>query len=219
MADIDDNTPDRDVDIVFGVGMRARLSSVGLVGLTRDDLIDDIVGDRNSYPAQGIIDESLPHILSFPGSVPVHKYLRAVGVLDRNGKIKKSANVTAKVEKMAQKIADGMPASAALKKKAPEVLKSIHSVDELIAAEGVSGVFSYATYMPPDDIDTDDLRKFLITNRAFRVPGTWEGTQYTKLVCLLDWLENGRGDKSSRKLKDTPASRARKAQRGATSTL
>lgn len=214
VADISDDTPDRDVDVVFGVGMRAKLSSVGLVGLTRDDLIDDVVGDRNSYPAQAIVDESLPHILSFPGNVPVHKYLRGAGVLDRSGHIKKSAGVSPKIEKMAQKIANGLPASAEHRRKAPKVLKSIDSLDDLIAAEGVAGVFNWATCMDPDEIDPDELRAFLTTNRSRRQQG-WLGTQYIKLVCLLDWLENGRGDKSSRKPVDGPSPRARKPSQAA----
>lgn len=209
VADINDDTPDRDVDVVFGIGMRAKLSSVGLVGLRRDDLIDDVVGDRSSYPAKGIVDESLPHILSLPGNVPVHKYLRGAGVLDRSGNIKKSADVSPKIVKMAEKIANGLPASAEHRRRAPQVLKTIHSLDDLIAAEGVAGVFNWATCMDPDDIDPDELRAFLTTNRASRQDG-WLGTQYVKLVCLLDWLEHGRGDKSSRKAHDGAARRTRK---------
>lgn len=39
VTDIDDTTKDQDIDIVFGVGTRARLSDQGYVGLTRDDLL------------------------------------------------------------------------------------------------------------------------------------------------------------------------------------
>jgi hypothetical protein len=87
VVDIDDATQDRDVDIVFGVGVRAKFGGQGYVGLTRDDLIDDVLGDRNSYDAEEIVERTLPHILSFPGNVPVYKYLRAAGALDENAEI------------------------------------------------------------------------------------------------------------------------------------
>lgn len=200
VSDIDDTTPDRDVDVVFGVGMRARLSSKGFTGLTRDDLLDDVLGDRNSYPAREIVDNALPAILQHPGYVPVHKYLHAVGALDRHGEVKKSANVSPKVVRRAEQIAGGLPASKVLQERAPQVLRNIHSLAELISEHGADGVFNYAACMPPDKVNPTELREFLLAQRRAKIDG-WRMTQLTKLVCMLDWLEHGRGDRNQPKRK------------------
>lgn len=193
VADIDNTTRDRDVDVVFGVGMRAKLGNQGYVGLTRDDLIDDILGNRASYDACQIVDKALPHILCTPGYVPVHKYLRAAGALDRTGKIKKSVNVSPKVKNMAERISSGMPASNDIRRKAPAVLADIVSIAELEARRGSHDVLNYGTCMPEDKMDPGELREFLNVHRGLRDDDSWGKTQYIKLVCYLDWLESGPG--------------------------
>jgi len=190
VADIDDATDDRDIDVVFGVGLHAKLSQVGLVGLTRENLINDILGKRASYPARGIVEESLPQILPTSGFVPVHKYLRSIDALDDSGKVKKSAKIDSKVEKMAEKIRAGMPASADIKRKAPSVLSDINSIRELEAAHGAKGVLNYGTCLPEKKVDPEELRTFLNENIDLR-EDQWLNTQYVKLVCYLDWIENG----------------------------
>jgi hypothetical protein len=207
VADIDGTTRDRDVDVVFGVGMRAKFGSQGYVGLTRDDLVDDILGNRASYDARQIVDRALPHILSTPGYVPVHKYLRAAGALDKTGKIKNSENVSPKIKKMAERISGGMPASNDIRCKAPVILADIKSIAELEAERGPYDVLNYGTCMPEDKVDPDELREFLNANQGLRDEDNWGKTQYIKLVCYLDWLESGRGYSG-------PDADAREATRG-----
>lgn len=192
VADIDQTTNDRDVDVVFGVGVHAKLGNQGYVGLTRDNLIDDVLGDRASYDARQVVDATLPHILVSPGFVPVHKYLRAVGALDETGKIKRSANIAPKIKKMADKISDGMPASRELARKARAVLADVKSLSDLTAKHRVDGVIKYGTCMPEDKVDPGELRVFLNANPQLRDQDSFTGTQYIKLACFLDWLENGR---------------------------
>lgn len=191
VTDINETTNDRDVDIVFGVGTRAKLSGQGYIGLTRDDLIDDVLGDRASYNARLVVDEALPRILRFHCFVPVHKYLRAVGALDDSGKIKDSVDVPEKIKNMAEEISGAMPSSSHFASKAPGVLADIGSITELEAIHGVDGVIKYGTCMPHDKVDPNILRRFLIDNRQIRDGNSWEKTQYIKLVCFLDWIENG----------------------------
>jgi hypothetical protein len=45
--------------------------------------------------------------------------------------------------------------------------------------------------MPESTVEPKELRDFLNANRHFRNEDGWEKTQYIKLVCYLDWLENG----------------------------
>lgn len=192
VADIDDTTDDRDLDVVFGVGIHAKFGEEGYVGLTRDQLIDDILGDRASYNPHQIVYGTLPRILPTSGYAPVYKYLRTADALDdETGDIKNSVGVSDKIKKMAGKIRGGMPASADIARKAPAVLADINSIIELEAKHGADGVLNYGTCMPPDKVDPNQLRDFLNTNPRLRDDDSWRKTQYIKLVCFLDWLENG----------------------------
>jgi hypothetical protein len=44
--------------------------------------------------------------------------------------------------------------------------------------------------MPASKVDPAELRDFLQRRRDMR-NDNWNGTQYAKLACYLDWLENG----------------------------
>jgi hypothetical protein len=191
VADIEDTTDDRDLDVVFGVGIHAKFGQEGYVGLTRDQLVDDILGNRASYDPHQIVYGTLPRILPTSGYVPIYKYLRGVGALDDAGAIKSDANVSDKITRMADKIRGGMSASAEIARKAPAVLAGINSITELEAEHGEDGVLNYGTCMPPDRVDPDQLRDFLNANPRLRDDDSWRKTQYIKLTCFLDWLENG----------------------------
>jgi hypothetical protein len=191
VADIEDTTSDRDVDIVFGVGIRTKVGDHGYIGLTRDNLIDDVLGSRSSYDPRQVVDNTLPHILSTPGYVPVHKYLRAASELDSAGNLGDPDKISAKVTRMSDRIKAGMPASNDIRRKAPGVLASINSIAELEATYSAYGVLNYGTCMPAPKVDPDELRKFLNIHDDLRYADSWGKTQYVKLVCYLDWLENG----------------------------
>ena len=65
-------------------------------GLDRWDLIEDVLKTGHRYDPEGIVGEALPQILKGPGNVPVFKYLREIGALNKDGSIKKRVNFIAK---------------------------------------------------------------------------------------------------------------------------
>ena len=54
-------------------------------------------------------------------------------------------------------------------------------------------MISYGTCMPPEKVDPDELRTFLNLYQQQLRNAPWAQTQYIKLVCFLDWIENGQG--------------------------
>jgi hypothetical protein len=191
VADIDDATKDVDIDVVFGVGMRAQLGHQGYVGLDRWSLIDDVIDGSDQFDAEAIINQALPKILRMPGNVPVFKYLRDVGALDRNGQIKKSAALPASVVQLAEKNRGGMPAGKWHQKKAETLLRGVSGVADLDTKHGAKAVLDYVTCMAPQKVDPNELLAFIEGHREYRT-GAWTGTQYVKLVCFYDWLRYGR---------------------------
>lgn len=189
VADIEGTDLD-DVDVVFGVGMKDRLGQVGYVGLNRWDLIDDVVYDRNRYDGLTIVKEVLPEMLRHPGNVPVYRYLRQANMLTKKGNVRKAADVGARVQKMADTHRGGDPASQWHRDHATEHLKDIAGFEDLEVKKGPEEVFKFGTCMPASRSNPSELRDFLQRNSSLR-SGTFNGTQYAKLACYLDWLENG----------------------------
>lgn len=191
VAEIGDDTRAQDIDVVFGVGVGAQLGEHGYVGIDRWDLIKDVLDGSRRYRASAVVAESLPRILAQPGNVPVFKYLRQSGALDPNGDIRTEASVPTKVAAMAARIRAGMPASSAHKRKAPEVLASVHGVADLERQLGEKNVLGYGTCMTADMVDPAELLDFLQRHRHYLTEKSWENTQYVKLVCLYDWAVYG----------------------------
>lgn len=187
VADIDDRTKDDEIDIVFGVGLRSQFGRQGYVGLDRWDLINDVVDDDQRLDAGVVVDEVLPRIVRGAGNVPVFKYLRLAGRLDEDGRFDES-NVPPAVAELAQKNFGGMPSDAYHKRKAPDILRTVSGVSELEEIYGVDGVLGYVTCMDADKVDIAELWAFVRTHRKFG-KGSWQNTQYVKLVCFLDWLK------------------------------
>lgn len=127
--------------------------------------------------------------------MPVHKYLRAIDALDETGAVKASVKISDKIVKMAEKISStkGLAASADIASKAPARLADVNSIADLEARYEVKGVISYGTCMPPEKVDPDELRNFLNLHQQQLRHAPWAKTQYIKLVCFLDWIENGQG--------------------------
>jgi hypothetical protein len=184
VSDIDADDAAGDVEIVFGVG--AKMTAVGVVGLSRYDLMDDVLGhpDRD-LPAETIIEKLLPKI-SAPTYVPCYKYLSAAGLLQSDGTPVASQKLPAKVRARAEKIRSTLG-----KLEQPKIDKTVL---ELVAERDEDWVFNNALTLPRYTTDVEGIRDFLIAQTARRRQNWW-GTQYGKLTVAYDWLKYGQATK------------------------
>ncbi len=186
VANIDDDTQATEIDVVFGVGMQAKLSNQGYTGLNRWDLVNDILSDGTSLDATRIVTDVLPQLLRQPGNLPVYKYLRQSGNLTDDGKLIDSRRLPPRLSKMASKIERGFPASY-VTAKAKGVLSTAESIQDLEEELGREGVLNVIGMLEPSKISVPDLKQFLLDNVGMRETSVWNVTQYMKAVCLYDW--------------------------------
>ncbi|MGW2273943.1 SIR2 family protein [Streptomyces yangpuensis] len=193
VANLEDDTQGDDIDIVFGVGVGAQIGQQGYVGLTRWDLIDDVICDGRSLDAAVVVKQVLPRLLH-GANIPVYKYLRAAGLLDAQGRIDPSADVDRRVHQMAEKSVGGISTGSSYEKAASGYLSGVEGIADLNSKLGVEAVLNYGVYLPPDLVVPSELRSFLIAHKNDAIAGGWGQTQYAKLTCFLDWISYGRPD-------------------------
>lgn len=179
VTDIDDDGDN--LDVIFGVG--AKITAVGVVGLTRWDLMDEVLANPDrDLPCDLVVSKALPKVTG-NAYVPVFKYLVGAG-LWKDGKWAPKVTVNLSAQKRADQYA------AEFRQLKPEAL--LLSVEELEASKGVEGLLNSAMKLPSLTDDVDGLREFLIRNKSRRSQGWW-ATQYGKAVVAYDWMRHGRG--------------------------
>lgn len=169
------------LDVVFGVG--AKMTAVGVVGLTRWDLMDEVLGspDRD-LPCDLVVEKALLK-QAITTYVPVFKFVVGAG-LWKDGKWLPKVRVNAAVKKRADKYA----ATFGKLELEPKLL----TMADLEADRGVDGILNSAMKLPSLTDDVEGLREFLIRVKTRRNQDWW-ATQYGKAAVAYDWMCYGRG--------------------------
>ncbi|QHD88385.1 hypothetical protein GR168_23090 (plasmid) [Gordonia sp. JH63] len=177
VADIDGDE-DLVPDVVFGVG--AKMTYRGMVGLTRWDIVDDLIGQPDlDLDCVEMVKEVIPKF-AITTHVPCFKYLRGMGALTKAGDVRKDAIVPERVRTRAAAVKDNL---GKLSTAASE------TIDDLVNGEGVEWVIYHAFTLPTRTDDTEGLRDLIESERPRRV-GKFM-SQYAKLAVAYDWMRYG----------------------------
>lgn len=179
VSDIDNDKDAANLDVVFGVG--AKMTAVGIVGLTRWDIVDDVIESPDrGLPADLIVTKALPR-QAITTYVPAFKYLSKAGLWS-NGKWTPKATVNAAAKSRGDKYSKHF---SKLK-----VASGKKTIAQLEKDNGWEWILNNAMSLPSHTDDHEGLRDFLIRNKTRRADGWW-GTQYGKVAVAYDWLRYG----------------------------
>lgn len=168
------------IDVVFGVG--ARILKKGFIGLSRWDIIDDVLEDpRLPLDSTEILETTIP-TLGKTTYVPIFKYLSSTGLIHdlRSGNYSKVASCISDRFKSYVKAF-----------KTSSSNDSTLSMRELLQSHDEKWLALHAMELPHYTYDVEGLRDFLIQNRDWRNI-SWFPTQYAKLAVVYDWMRFGR---------------------------
>lgn len=178
--DIDDESAE-DISIVFGVG--AKVATIGIVGLSRADVWNDVLGNPDGgYPAGQVLDRLISQV---PAGhyYPVFKYLREFEALDEAGQVRSDVEVKAAVRNRAAST------HTRIKTSIDGVTRTTFA--ELLAEHDWKWILQNGLRLPAYTHDVDGLRQFLIENQdKVRVNAFWP-TQYGKAVVAYDFMKYG----------------------------
>lgn len=185
ISDIESTTDQ--LDVVFGVG--AKMTVKGIVGLSRWDLVDDLLGtpDRG-LPSSQVIKEAFGSSFASNWYVPYWKHLRNGGfIIAESGALSSDAEVPAKVRSYVARDQRNL---------ANRSLPRDLTFQDVLQGAGEDWVLAHPWSLLDRTGDAAGLREFLDVNRAYRQQ-SYNLTQYAKLALVYDWLMYGPPNRAS----------------------
>jgi hypothetical protein len=187
-----ENEPNEDFDVVIGVGMEAKLSDQGYLGIQRRDLLLDVLNEHSAYNARRIVEGTLPALLRQTGITPIYRYLRETGLLNDNCELVSDAEVDMKI---VNKVSLGVtpfsiPSSTAARANriASEVGNTLRG---LIESHSRSVVLAAAPVLPLEGFTLDELAQYLVETSEVFEGGITDRANWTRLVGWYDYLQFG----------------------------
>lgn len=176
--DIDDESA-QDISIVFGVG--AKVATVGLVGLSRTDIWNDVLENpAGGYNADDVLALLIPKIPT-PTYYPIFRYLRGAGLLGPDGALAVDPRVTDEVKARYNQNLSKITTTISGATK-----RTVHQLDD---EEGWQWILNNALSLPARTDDVEGLRLFLIEHVDKTRVNLWWPTQYAKAIVAYDYMK------------------------------
>lgn len=187
----EDDTRAEDIDVVFGIGVQRQLGQVGYVGITRRDLLFDVLSLESAYPEPArVVNETLPRVLRPGHHTPLFRYLRDVNLLNKDGSLRANADVHPKIRERVARGADPFRVHLGSAGRARRLVEDSGSdFSELAANEPLPDVLLATLALPRKSLDLAALREYLQAKAAAFQGNT--STAWAKAVCLYDYYSYG----------------------------
>lgn len=187
VQDLTDDIDDKDIDVVLGVGLIAKLTA-SYKGKSREDLFEDVLNDGPLDPKR-VVDDVLPSFRR-NANVPIYKYLRGAGLLADDGSLKDPRSVDPRVVRRVQAGVERLRAPSDYRKRAVSAAEEAGDFVTLADRHKPDHTLMYLAELPFERIDPDALRDYLVEHRVTQyVNGhQLQAGQWVKAVCIYDWL-------------------------------
>ena len=194
VVDLDDSENFEEIEFVVGVGVaknvitQEKIANNGYLGISIDDLFQDIILDDKNYDPQKIVEHISPEIRKknntyFPG----YKYLRSIGIANltelQQSKHKDSLSLFNKYNRSSFRV-------NAYRHQFEQHAKNM-STEEIIQNFPAKKSVSYIPFQEDADMDLDAIQKFLIEHLTQLNSNDGTASNYRKLAVLYDKLKNG----------------------------
>ena len=187
---LDNLEDEHNVEFVYGVGLKDRLSDVGLKGIDSRDIFRDAVISKN-WPSDKISKTILANA-STNGNLPFFKHLEKAGYLDQVGMLPENNDIKELTPAFAKRVnainETTFHPTGHYKTKEREINDAYSSFSELRAAHNFWHTLVFTSLLEPNKIDVDELATFLKANLDKLIESKY-GTHFRKLICLYDYLK------------------------------
>lgn len=180
--------------VVFGVGAFtdadvSGLSALGWKAVSRNDLVDDLLGLRKSpFDPKEVLEFGLPEILrnGTAQHVPIQKYLAEAGHIDHEGNViggPFDANVTTIINRRPTMVRNNQ---IRFDRSFADSWKTLQD----IAASDTRPYFKFDCLLTlaPERADLEEMRQYLATQWESDSLSSSERSYLVKAICHYDWL-------------------------------
>jgi hypothetical protein len=188
---IEDDKHIDELEVAIGFGI---VSHLGIRGIDRGDLLDDVLLDTGKWDPRPVVDEALPGILRRAQIAPVYRYLRGADLLTPDGQLTPDAGVGSEIaHRVANHAAVISPSPDSYKQRGDALAAEGTLFADLVDEEDAWHALMYATCLPPEAVPVDELRDFLLDHRTVLYETHRISWKYAwmKGVCLYDRLAYG----------------------------
>lgn len=190
VQNIDGDLDKSEIDVVFGVGLFRQLQQIGYKGLTRDDLVNDLLDTKKGkkpVDSKEIVATVLPELVKNAKYVPIFKYLRETGSMDDKGNLLKPLSTDKLNIAAARQKVDFYPAPFYQGKKSL-IPCTLDGFRDFIKTKQPKEVLTYIALFDDGCYDLALMKEFLVNHRALQTePSTT--TAYYMMLCLYDLLK------------------------------
>lgn len=185
---IDDST---DIEYAIGVGVASQfISSQGYKAIEVSDIIEDVLNDNKKYDAKQLLENTFPTILKGNVYIPVYKYLRKLGYLNKNGTFNaEGIRKTKDLFSLKADIPNCFLPPKTYAYKQSEIRRNHKDIKSIIKAFDKKHAIVFIPLLEHKNIDLKQLRVFL--RECYIDQSIRKHTNFRKLVCLYDYLEHG----------------------------
>lgn len=164
------------------------LSRQGLIGLTRDDIVRDVIFDSGGYNPTSIIFDVFPKLLKGGTHMPIYKYLNQAGMIDSQGKVASDIlydNILSKVDSGIDKFRTSMNEF----RRAGNIQQVCEGVEQLYQAVDWGLFLRMVVFIPLEIIDLNAFEKILKKHADDKFTSS-EKSLFIKMVCFYDYIKH-----------------------------
>lgn len=217
VSDLESDTNLDQVDVVIGVGVSKRLQDKGVTGLTRRDLIFDVLDPKielRNYPQ--IVTDVLPSLAHQRMHTPIHQWLRGAALLDEKGDLVPDADVASGIRARLRLGIQTLRPDGYFGKRAHRLLDEHPDFDCLVAHLPPGDALLTIPFLDPETVDPAKLRSYLLEHQALYSEGAVDAsTRWIKCVFYYDSLMN-RQPTAERWTAKSPTTRGRRRDKQTT---
>ncbi|MFD2176625.1 SIR2 family protein [Veronia pacifica] len=200
MDDIDNHT---DIEFVVGVGVAekaASFSTTGYRSISVYHLFDDILLDNQELDPESVLLDSVPSLSILSPNVPIYKYLKSMSINDEDSfsnYISDCKGAGRHPESIIQLHENNLfhVSEKSYYNKAYKQKYSYHSLTDLLGSLKTNSIPHFLNCLPEEKLreEVDVLREYLIAHidHTDSIVSKSASSQYRKLICKLDYIENG----------------------------
>lgn len=190
VGDLDNINNEEAIEFVIGVGVANQYSEQGYIGISNNDIFEDVIFDNKPWSAQIVIKDVIPKLFKGNIYLPLYKYLRENGDIDDYGKLIESGIHSKKLVEAVKKNNIKVYYTTAITylRKREFIRNNINSIQELTEKYEFRHVLLYLPFMKMENIELDELQRFIQVNYNDETKSL---TDYKKVVCLYDYLKYG----------------------------